>query len=142
VSLRRTLHGVTLLAVIGLGISLYLSWVYLSGGTPLCGGSTGCASVQASPYARVGAIPVPVLGAVGYSVILALALLAQGWSEQRHTVMLVLFGTALVGLLFSAYLTYVEFFVIDAVCRWCVASAVDMALLFILTVAAYRQAEA
>lgn len=138
---RRSLIGVTLLSVVGLAISLYLTWTYLIDVSPICGTSGGCETVQHSSFAWIAGVPIPLLGAVANSGLLALAILALRWEERRDTFVLVLFGGALVGVLFSAYLTYLEFFVIHAICRWCIASAIVMLLNFGCTVMAYRQSE-
>jgi uncharacterized membrane protein len=88
---------------------------------PVCvGGSGGCETVQASSYATILGVPVAELGLVGYSGLLLSALLRG--EAGAYLGLLV----ALVGTLFSAYLTYLEVFVIQAICEWCVASATVM----------------
>jgi uncharacterized membrane protein len=138
VNLKRSLQGVILLALVGLGISVYLTWAYAADVAPICGASGGCETVQHSPYANFMGVPVPMLGAVGYTGILALAVLGLRLEARRDLWLLGLFGATLVGVLFSGWLTYVEFFVIHAVCRWCVASAVVMVGAFALSLVAYR----
>jgi uncharacterized membrane protein len=109
------------LAVVGLLISGYLSWVHYMGVIPVCvGGSGGCDTVQTSSYATILGVPVAVLGLVGYSGLLLSALLRGEIGVYLG------FLLALVGVLFSAYLTYLELFVIHAICEWCVASATVM----------------
>jgi uncharacterized membrane protein len=109
------------LAVVGLLISGYLTWVHYAGVAPVCvGGSGGCETVQTSSYATILGVPVAVLGLVGYSGLLLAALLRG--EAGVYLGLLV----ALVGTLFSAYLTYLELFVIHAICEWCVASAALM----------------
>jgi uncharacterized membrane protein len=96
---------------------------------PFCaGGSHGCERVQSSSYASVGGIPVALLGLVGY-VGIAVALVAPGERARLAAAALAVSGFG-----FSAYLTYLELFVIDAICQWCVASAVLLTLLCVLTV--------
>jgi uncharacterized membrane protein len=93
--------------------------------------------VQASPFAKLfGFLPVGLLGAVGYIGILV------GWFLGRRSdsaigrlAPLLVFGMALFGVLFTIYLTYLELFVIKAVCIWCLTSAVIMALVLALSVA-------
>jgi uncharacterized membrane protein len=112
-------------AVAGLGVCVagYLTYVHYAGLEPFCaGGGHGCERVQSSSYAKLGGIPVAVLGLGGYLAIAA-ALLAPG--ERARL--------AAVGAGFSGYLTYLELFVIDAICQWCVASAVLLTLLAVLT---------
>ena len=106
------------LAVVGLLISAYLTWVHYAGVAPVCvGGSGGCETVQTSSYATIFRVPVAVIGLVGYTGLLLSA------SLRGEVGVYLGFLVALVGTLFSAYLTYLELFVIHAVCEWCVASA-------------------
>jgi uncharacterized membrane protein len=81
-------------------------------------------------------VPVALLGLIGYAAILA-ALLAPGEAALTAAA-----GAALVGWGFSAYLTYREVFTIDAICIWCVASAILMTALAALTVARLLVADA
>jgi uncharacterized membrane protein len=125
----RRLH-LAALAVAGLGICVagYLTYVHYAGLEPFCaGGGHGCERVQSSSYAKLGGIPVAVLGLGGYLAIAA-ALLAPGERARLAAAAL-----AVVGAGFSGYLTYLELFVIDAICQWCVASAVLLTLLAVLT---------
>ena len=126
---ERRLH-LAALAVAGLGICVagYLTYVHYAGLEPFCaGGGHGCERVQSSSYAKLGGIPVAVLGLGGYLAI-ATALLAPGERARLAAAAL-----AVVGAGFSGYLTYLELFVIDAICQWCVASAVLLTLLAVLT---------
>ncbi|BAD41549.1 vitamin K epoxide reductase family protein [Symbiobacterium thermophilum] len=138
-SLQRLLRTIGVLALVGLGISLYLTWVYTTDRVAICLGSGGCETVQYSPYAWILGIPIPTLGAGAYLMVLALAVLGLRGSQPAEWVVLALFGTALVGLLFSAYLTYLELFVIHAICLWCAVSAVIQLFLFTLAVVVWRR---
>ena len=131
--------GMILLAIAGLGVSAYLMWGYTAEGAELsCGGSSGCEQVKESPYASIVGLPLPVLGLGSYLVLLVLVILQAWFSVKEKQWMsytaLAIFGISLVGVLYSAYLTYLELFVIYAICRWCVASAVIMAAFFILSI--------
>jgi uncharacterized membrane protein len=111
------------LALAGIGVSTYISISEFGGGTPVClAGGHGCETVARSHYSHLAGINVAVLGIGGY-VLLLIAALVPGDAGRFGG-----FLTALVGFGFSAYLTYLELFVIDAICQWCVASAVLMAL--------------
>jgi len=115
------------LSVAGLAIAGYLTAVHLDGGDPVClAGGHGCAVVQNSDYADLLGIPVPVIGLFGYLTVLLAAALPGDPGR-----MLGLFA-ALIGVGFSGYLTYLELFVIDAICQWCVASAVLMCIVLVL----------
>jgi len=139
---RWTQVALPVLALIGLGIAIYLTYVETQAVSAMCGLVGDCNAVQASPYARLfGVLPIGVLGMVGYLMIQA----AWGWNylhRSRLTELIPLFilGTALFGVLFSLYLTYLEPFVIRAVCMWCVSSAVIMTLLMLLALSPARQA--
>lgn len=140
-SLRRLLQGILGLSLIGLAISLYLTYIYTSGRVAICLTGGGCDVVQHSPFAWILGIPIPTLGAGAYFLLILLALLGARKGERQATYVLALFGVSLVGLLFSAYLTYVELFIIRAICSWCVISAVIQLVVFLLAVMAWRQTE-
>jgi uncharacterized membrane protein len=116
-------------ALLGIAVAGYLTYVHYAGLQPFCaGGGHGCERVQSSVYAKLGGIPVAVLGLAGYLAI-AGALLARGEPARLAAA-----GLAVIGFGFSAYLTALELFVIDAICQWCVASAALLTALAILTV--------
>jgi uncharacterized membrane protein len=110
-------------AVAGLAIAAYLTVVHYAGAEPVCGVAHGCATVQQSEYAQLGGVPVALIGLVGYVAILA-SLLRDGEAWRTATAFLALGGFG-----FSAWLTYVEVVRLEAICVWCVGSAVCMTLL-------------
>jgi uncharacterized membrane protein len=112
--------------VLGLAVATYVALTEFGGGTPVCvAGGHGCETVARSKYSHVAGINVAAIGIAGYVGILLAALL-RGDPGRFLGLML-----ALVGFGFSAYLTYLELFTIDAICQWCVASAVLMTLALI-----------
>jgi uncharacterized membrane protein len=111
------------LALVGLAISGYLTWVHYADVEPLCTGISDCVRVQSSDYAELVGVPVAVIGLVGYLAILG-SLAVAGENGRLLGVFLTLVGVG-----FSGYLTYVELAVIDAICQWCVASALIMGAL-------------
>jgi uncharacterized membrane protein len=114
-------------ATVGLGIAAYLTIVHYAGSSPVCAIAHGCATVQKSSYAEVAGAPVALLGLLGYVAIL-LSLLRDDALGRAVTAVL-----ALAGFAFSAWLTYVEVVRLDAICIWCVGSAICMTLLAILS---------
>jgi len=110
-------------ATAGLGIAGYLTAVHYDGGSPACAISHGCATVQQSEYAELAGVPVALLGLIGYAAIL-LTLMRDDEPARVATAFLTLAGAG-----FSLWLTYVEVFTLEAICIWCVGSAVCMALL-------------
>ena len=129
-----------LLALVGVLLATYL-YLYKIGvvGTMVCG-SGSCELVQTSRWSRFMGIEVSLIGLLGYVGILGVSLagLQPGNQERRwpDTWLLLLSGG---GLLFSAYLTYIELFVLDAICRWCVVSAVIISLIFVVSLLARRR---
>ena len=117
-------------ALLGTAISAYLTWVHYSGSLALCIGVGGCEAVQTSRYAMVGELPVAAIGLGGFVAILAVALarvaLDHAWLD------LALFGLSLAASLYVAYLTYIEIFVLGAICPWCVTAAVCAVAVFVL----------
>ena len=102
------------MAVVGLGVSGYLTAVRAAGDSPTCVIGGGCHTVQPSEYSELAGIPVDCLGLAAYAGLLVAAIL-PGQAGRA----LGLF-TAVVSFGFSAWLTYAELVLIDAVCAWCV----------------------
>jgi uncharacterized membrane protein len=125
---------IAVLAVLGLAISAYLAWTFSTGGPMLCVGTQGCETVRASRYSAILGVPLGIIGIAFYLALLAVALwkLVERPSsgDLPH---LAVFGLAVSGAVFSAYLTYLELFVIGAVCSWCVSSAVVVAMICVLS---------
>jgi uncharacterized membrane protein len=117
------------LAVLGIGVAGYLVYVHYADVDPVCNIAHGCHKVQTSEYAELAGIPVALLGLIGYVSILGALLVPRQGEAARMAAALF----ALVGFGFSMYLTYRELFTIDAICQWCVLSAVLMTLLAIVT---------
>lgn len=130
---RVQLTAMIVLALIGLGISGYLAYLYLNHAQIPCTTNwlSGCDAVQQSPYAQILGVPIPVFGTLYYLFVLVDRLFLKKWHTNKtwHR----LFWLALiVGVGFSAYLTLLEAFVIRAWCVWCVGSAITATALFIV----------
>jgi uncharacterized membrane protein len=107
------------LSATGLALSTYLAYTYLTHKAPAClAGSGGCVKVEHSSYAWPGGIPMPLLGVVGYLMLLISACI-QGERARAAGMVLAVFAITV-----SLVLTYLEVAVIHAICYWCVASAV------------------
>lgn len=125
---RRLAIAIFVVALIGVGVATYLTYIHYAGIKPICAaGGGGCEKVQSSVYSKLAGIPVAVLGLAGYLAILG-SLLVRGDSGRLAGALI-----ALCGFGFSAYLTYREVFSIKAICQWCVGSAVLMTILALLT---------
>jgi uncharacterized membrane protein len=127
-------------SIAGLAVASYLTIIDYSEVKPLCTGVGGCSSVQSSGYAFIGPIPVALLGVMGYLALLALRLARGKLSlELDGYLPLTALAVSLIGVLYSAYLTYLEAFVIKAWCPWCVSSAILMTVYFVLAIVDWRQ---
>jgi uncharacterized membrane protein len=126
--------AIPVLSIIGLGASIYLTYVEVTHTRALCGPVGDCNTVQSSPYARLfGILPIGLLGALGYIAILVTWLWRRFRTDSLSKIAgPVMFGMALFGTLFSIYLTYLELFVIHAVCIWCLSSALIITALMLL----------
>ena len=126
-------------AVIGLADSIYLTWLKLTGELAACGGIGDCESVNASIYSQINCIPIALLGAVAYALILLFLFLESrddfigDWSPT------LVFGLSLTGTLYSIYLTYIEIAVLKAICPYCVVSAVAILIIFVISIARLRR---
>jgi uncharacterized membrane protein len=127
VSDRRLRLTALVLALAGLAVAGYLTYVHYAELEPVCGLGGDCERVQTSVYAEVAGVPVALLGLIGYALIFA-SLFVPGDAGLVSGAAL-----SLIGFGFSAYLTYRELFTIEAICSWCVVSAVLLTLLAVLT---------
>lgn len=127
---QRALRVATaVLALVGVAIAGYLTWVHYAGLKPYCvGGGGSCERVQSSRWSELVGIPVAVLGLAGYVLLLASLALPDDLGRSVAALL------ALVGAGFSLWLSYVEVAKLDAICQWCAASAVVMVLLAIVSV--------
>ena len=132
------------LAVVGLGVSSYLTYTHWAHASVACGGIGSCNEVNNSEYAKLAGIPVAFLGALAYLALIASAVAWLWWRPAGLAWPVMAFwGLSLVGTLYSAYLTYVEVFVLEAICIYCVTSAsVILASLLISTGWIIREAQA
>ncbi len=129
------------LAAIGLIDSGYLTWIKLAHATAACAGIGDCEAVNSSVYSEISGVPIALLGAGAYLVMLALLLLEPHggfWAENGP---LGVFGLSLVGVLYSAYLTYIEVAVLYAICPFCVISAIVLVALLGVSVVRLWHAE-
>jgi uncharacterized membrane protein len=118
---------IAFVAALGVGVATYIAIADSGGGAPAClAGGSGCQTVADSSYSHLLGVNVAVFGIVGYVLLLASAFIATDAARLGG------FLVSLGGFGFSVYLTYIEIFKIEAICQWCVASAVLMTILFLL----------
>ena len=130
--LLRIHPGLVLAALdlFGLVVASYLSIVELGGGVPVCGPIHGCEQVAVSQYSRIGGIPVAVFGVCLSTVLLVAAL--GWWKTGDRRLLAIHYALSLVGVTFEAYFTFLQVFVIDAVCIWCAMYGISLVLRFLI----------
>lgn len=118
----------------GVLVSGYLSVKRFTGGSLACTRWADCDIVNNSIYAKIYGVPVAYIGLAGYLGIMGLAMMAvQAEGAAKRRLLAVGFLLALGGFGFSVYLTYLEIYVIEAICMWCVISAILITVLAILS---------
>ena len=127
-------RAIFFLALVGFVISAYLFYTYTQEKPIVCL-NTGCEIVRDSPYSYVFGIPLPAFGLVMYILVIAVSFLRTTLDKKEYLRLAnkLVFVSSAIGFLTSAYLTYLEAFVIKAYCIWCVASAIVVTLIFILS---------
>jgi uncharacterized membrane protein len=132
-------QAIVLLALVGMLVATYLGLYKIGLIGQLQCGTGSCEYVQASPFAELFGVPVAFYGVAGYGVLLVVGLAAlqpRFAGDRRVTRLLAALATA--GFAFTLYLTAIELFVLHAVCRWCVVSAVIMTAIWVATVTDLR----
>jgi uncharacterized membrane protein len=122
------------LACLGVLDAAYLLVYKLTNNNAMCLGNGGCHDVNFSSYSEIGGIPVSVFGIIAFLAIAGILLMEQRLKIAEENGALAIFGISLGGVAFTAYLTWLEIYVIHAICPFCVASAVIITLIFILAI--------
>ena len=122
---HRLLGVVLALSIIGAAIAGYLTYTHYDEAALVCTVGS-CTTVQQSAYSTLGPVPIALGGVAMYLAVggLALARLRRPDPRNDERATFVSWTILCAGVAYAAYLTYVELWVIEAVCRWCVASAV------------------
>jgi len=123
------------LTIVGLAVAGYLTYVETQAVAAVCGPVGDCNAVQTSSYSKLfGVIPVGLIGMAGYVAILAVWLWGRlGAGRLADYAPLAVHGMAILAVAFSVYLTFLEPFVIKAVCIWCLTSAAVITLVMLLS---------
>lgn len=127
-------------ALVGLIVSLYLTYIKIYPSAPFCFGVGDCEAVNTSIYSTIHGIPIALFGVLAYITLLVCLLFEPRWLLANAWGPLAEFGLSLAGTLYSAYLTYIEVAVLFKICPYCVTSAVMMTLIFIISVMRLRVA--
>jgi uncharacterized membrane protein len=130
------------LALVGLGLSGYLTWEHYSTGATLSCPSSGvvnCLKVTTSAQSKLGGlVPVALLGTLYFAAMSALCA-PRAWTVRSTTIARLRLAGAVSGIGFVLYLVAVELVVVHAICLWCTAVHVVTFGLFLVVLAAFLQ---
>lgn len=107
----------------------YLTVKHLQNEAPACSVLEGCDQVTGSQYAELFGIPVALLGAIYYAVIFFLSIAYI--DRKQEQILRILSLTTTVGFLASAWFVYAQLVLLDAICLYCMGSALSSTLLFL-----------
>lgn len=136
---KRLNRVIFVLSIIGILIAIYVTQSFVRKTGIVCL-NTDCEVVRKHPASYILGIPVPVFGLIGYSLLAFLAFLRTSTNNHELITKLLLgmLGISTFGVLFVGWFTYTEIVIIQAICTWCAVSAVNMVLIWLLTVRSYQ----
>ncbi len=133
------LWGLVLVSFIGFLDASYLTLEHFKGGSVACIIAEGCDEVNNSQWAEFFGIPTALFGVLFYLFIFIISVVYIDTRKKALLKTLVLFSTC--GLIFSAFFVYLQLFEIEAICSYCMVSAVTSTLLFILSLTIFKNAK-
>lgn len=133
---RRPLTIISLiLGIVGLGLSVYLTYVHYNIDALVCG-TGGCEIVQTSQYSEMFGIPIAVFGVIMFATLIVAIILREQVDAYADMIGTGIVVVLLMAVLYWAYLSYLEANVIHAWCQWCIATS--LVTLTMLIVESYR----
>jgi uncharacterized membrane protein len=134
---NKTLNRIIfVLAMLGVIMGVYFLQSFLRQSSIICLNGNGCETVRRSAASWPFGIPVPAFGVVGYSIMVILAFLRT--MKEKAGYLKGILGVAIFGVCFVTWFTLTEIFVIHGICTWCAVSAVNMYIIFFLTLASFK----
>lgn len=130
--MKSKTRAIALLAALGLADALYLLTIHWGWGQAVCLGVGECEVVNASRYSELFGVPVALLGALSYAALIATSIMILRGVLAEYA-RIAQFLIAAIGVAFSAYLTYIELFVLHSICPWCVLSAIIITAIAVLS---------
>jgi len=130
---------IAVLSLVGILIALYLTLYKIGVIGDLSCTLGSCETVNTSKWATFLGLPVAAWGLGAYIALFALSM--AGTADRyagSQTISVLLVAIAAWSVLFSAWLTYLELFVIHAICIWCVASAVILVAILVVSIVDLR----
>jgi uncharacterized membrane protein len=134
---NKTLNRIIfVLAIAGVIMGTYVLQSFLRQSSIICLNGNGCETVRNNPASWPFGIPVPAFGVVGYTIMVILAFLRT--MKEKAGYLKGILGVAIFGVCFVTWFTLTEIFVIRGICTWCAVSAVNMYIIFFLTLASFK----
>jgi len=133
----RTSNLILVFAILGLIDAIYLTMKYFSGEAVVCGIVEGCDQVLNSNYSNIFGIPVSLIGVGYYAIVSGLSFLYA--VNKGFNILKTIIYITTVGFLASIYFVYLQLFVLEAICLYCMASAIISIALLVLSVFTYIQ---
>jgi len=139
--------GLTVLALLGILDAGYITYNEFSGQLPTCKPPFACRTVLDSPWSKVGPIPLAAFGLLYYGTMFALGIVSfmdvkvLSIGKKRIPVYLLVAGLGTLGLLFSMWLVFVMGVILKAWCLYCLLSAINCSMMFILSVILFRNGQ-
>lgn len=122
------------LALLGIAVSIYMTIYKLTDNNSMCLGSGDCSTVNASKYSEFYGIPVGLIGVAGYVGVFLMLYFEKKYKITRDNGNLPFFAASLLGFAFTLYLVFIEIWVLDAICPFCLVSQITMTILFFIAV--------
>lgn len=137
---RKIIWLVIILAIIGIFDTAYLAAEHYLNSPVYCPIDGNCDKVLSSPYSKLFGIPLALFGLVFYFFVLILTMIFQlGKPEIQKIISKIFFIATLFALIFSGWLVYLQLFIIKAICIYCVISAGNILILFLISVYLLRR---
>lgn len=131
---QKTLNRIMfVLSIAGLLMGSYVLQSFLRQTGIICLTGGGCEAVRKSALSYPFGIPVPAIGVVGYTFLVVLTFLRTVNQKLEKSLLAGILGMAIFGICFVTWFTYTEIFLIKGICMWCAISAVNMYVIFALT---------
>ena len=124
-----------ILSLVGIIMAVYVLQSFIRQSPIVCV-NTGCELVRKNPASFIFGIPIPAFGLIGYSLLAALTFLRT--TSKNPNLLKAILGVATFGIFFVSWFTYTELVIIKAVCTWCALSAINMFVIFLLTIKSWQ----
>lgn len=136
---NKLIWGIIVLSFIGLLDATYLTVSHYSGAQLSCSLTTGCNTVTTSVYSEILGFPVALLGLIFYFTVLFASLLY--FDLKKPTLLKIIAPLAAAAFLSSVYFMYIQFFVLKALCQYCILSALLSTAIFILSLICLKSSQ-